>query len=171
PTLFRSAHALEAVHVTQVVAGVDHQVGFVDRERADEVLLHPLPRRHMHVAEVQDRDGPRIRFEHRKGLVAHREAVALHDHAPRKRGKARGRRHAQRAGDRAPRVRHGQLFFRTVNVTWLFLLTTEPAAGFCATTLLSVPGEWFAGGSGSNTSQVWVTLAKPADCSWFFASL
>ena len=62
--------------------------------------------------------------------MAHREPVALDEHAPGERGQTGGRRRAQRAGDRATgQLMSGppQLSFLTPRVTFVFLLTTAPA--------------------------------------------
>jgi hypothetical protein len=52
--LERAAHALEAVHVTQVVAGVDHQIGLQPRQRPHPLALGALVGCEVQVGEVQD---------------------------------------------------------------------------------------------------------------------
>ncbi len=85
--------ALEPLGMPQVVAGVDDQVGLVAGQRAHEVLLRALPRRHVQVAQVQDRQRAGARLEDRQHLVAHREARALDEDTPGERAEPRdGRR-------------------------------------------------------------------------------
>ena len=125
----------QPVAVSQVVAGVDDEVGSQLRQACHPLLLAVLPRRHVSVGHVQDAEGLGTLRQHTEGVIAHREQVALDPDSPDRGSDGRRPRDPEgREGGGHEGARHGHSFAATARVTVTLLFAALPPAGLVLVT-------------------------------------
>ncbi len=121
--------------MTEIVAGVDDQVGREFGQTGHPLLLAVLPRCHMGVGDVEDAQRLRPLREHPQRVVPHREQVALDADAPDRGPDGRRPRDPEgREGGGHERARHGHALATTDSAIAVFLFADEPPAGLVPVT-------------------------------------